>query len=556
MSSIPKRHTASANSMGDYLIHPTAITVINNSVYVYDSHTGNLSCYASNPATNGQTASAKLSIQGVKKLTNNGTNLYALTETNGTKDLICISPDLASYQSLSFALGSYNYTFTKDFAVTTDKLFILKVDGNIDWFEFDSVSSVSIPGTHSKDNFIWPDGTPAIGDLISIEAADDLLHLSSENMSFNVNPNTYKVTGAKSMPTGKTVAIACKEYVLAADNCVINTVTGEHILALHKYNISAFDVIDGKIYFSAPLVHACFVYDISKDSVTDLGINKNIQVSEFSPDNFLHKILTNATSLYYAPYSIYEHTILPAGTSINIVGEYADFYYCLVVTETDNLFLYLPKATQLQSIDIGTGGGRYTATRSSSIFSLPSTRIPQGGKNTVLQTIEPGEEILVNSSLTLQNNLGELFYLTKTSSGYGFIRSSFLQSMRGTVELTNHNNAKTKRDTVLYENADGSGEIIALKKGTRISLIDDPAPNKTYLKAEYQDSKGVIYTGFVFSEDIKKDGLSTLQILGLILIVANLTVLALIILIKKRSKKWKHTTHSGDTNRPHHQDLT
>lgn len=533
-------HVRAQADSPDYLIHPTHVSNLNDALYVYDDYNQEI-----------RSGAKSISLPGVKKLTNNGTYLFALTETQSGKDLVVVEPDLTSSTPLSFTLESFQKEKITDFAVNGDKVYILKSDGNIDWFTVTG-TTLSLPNTLSKDNIPTIQGSDIT--LTTIETSGDKLHLTTDRISFNLDPETYGVTELTRIENDARILKTDKEYALTSDNCIIDTNTGTHFDTLCEVNITGFTASDGILYITSATTHQVFKYEIATESLTDLKINPDVTISRYSPQNFIHIKLSEIGKFYYMPYSVNITLELEPGSYVNVIGESGDFYYCLITTKTENSFLFLKKITLHESLNLGSNGGNFTATRNIKVFALPTTI--EDDINSSLKEISAGTEIEVMTSSTLQNTYGDLFYVTKVGETYGFVRSNFLQSMRGTVELTNHNNAKTKRATTIYENADGTGEIIELARGTRIALLEDPAPNKTYLLAEYQDAKGVVYTGYVFSEDIKKDGLSTLQILGLILIVANITVLTMIILIKRRSRKWKVKTHPGDTNAPHHLDLT
>ena len=129
--------------------------------------------------------------------------------------------------------------------------------------------------------------------------------------------------------------------------------------------------------------------------------------------------------------------------------------------------------------------------------------------------------------------------MVEVDGTFGFIKYSAVQSTRGNYELTTPCNAKIKRATTLFENADGTTIIITLEKGTRVAMQEETAPTKDYIRIEYQDTNGIIYSGYVLADDIDPDGLSTLQILGLILVGTNLALLITILAIKRNSRKWK-----------------
>lgn len=535
---LPPQFFAHAAENTEYLVTPTDIAVVHDSLFIYDQNSSKIVKYS-----NGLRG-LSIEVDGVKKLTTNGTDLFALTTTGIAK----IDTELSQKSDLVFYPTSYPKSDIIDFTLDSDSFYALTNDGKIDEFSLSD-------NTLTWDTTLPKDYLSSIQEadisLTTIELVEDKLHLTTSKISFNLDPTTKTVTEKYNTTDSSTIVKTDKQYSLTSSNCIIDTNNSTHFDTLCDLNISGFTSTSDTLYLLDATTHKVYSYNTVSGTRTDLNLNPEISVTKFDTLSFKHLKLKESAQFFMQPYSVTPIKTLDANSYINVIGEYLNFYYCLVTDGKTNMLLYLNKSTESEELDLGNTKREFYTTRNIKIFSMPTTVEDKNNINSVLSTIQAGTLITTETSSTLVNTNGDLFYITKVENDYGFIRSNFLQSTKGTVQLTNDCNAKVKRDTTLFENADGTGEILTLKKSARITLLDDPAPNKTYLKAEYQDSNGVIYTGYVYTEDIKKDGLSTLQILGLVLIVANITVLSLIIIIKKRSAKWK----IKEQTKPHHLDL-
>lgn len=516
-----------------FLVTPTHIMSIDNNLFIYDDNSDEITKFAA------KTRVKSLVTGQIKKLTTNGTDLFILQNS----DIKKIDQNLDQLTSLEFS-SYYLKTKILDIAVSDDLFYILTTDGNIDEFTLSGTTLTRID-TLSKDNLFQGSSIT----LTNIDVVDDILHITSSNKSFYLNPSDESVTEKINLLDSSLIQSINGKFVLTSSNCIIDSSNSNHFDTLCSLAISGFTGTENELYITEAITHKVYVYNFNSATLTDLNLNPEISITEFAPQNFSHIKIKESASLFLKPYSETPWRTISEDSFINIIGEYSTFYYCLITDGEKNEFLFLSKSVSHEILDLGNSNKEFYTTRTVNVYSLPSTVTDE--ENIILKSLPADTKITTETSSTLVNTNGDSFYVTKVNNEYGFVRSNFLQSTRGTVELTNDCNAKTKRDTILFENADGTGEILALKKGTRITLLEDPAPNKTYLKAEFQDSKGVVFTGYVNSEDIKKDGLSTLQILGLILILLNITVLTVIILIKKQSKKWQIKEQS----KPHHLDL-
>jgi len=522
------------------LLSPTALTHHENYIYVADDATGQLLKYpdTQNPAAIGAQPTAKISLADIKKLVATENGILVLTKSTNETNLYLIDFNLANSTKVSF-ISSYTTESIIDFTAIGTIIYALQDTGDIDVFTI-SGSSLSRPDRIPKAHLQYIQDESLI---LNIDVLGSNLMVRTPSIIYFFNPddgNNFEaitVTKELVLTSGETFLFTSGDYAITSTGRLVKVSVAETLKYVSK-EVSGFYADVEHLYLSNKPTHQLLVFNCSQNTLTDLNINAEISLNYLSPKNFIQLKLTTDTLMYYKPYSITSTKVLPINSTINVVATYKNFYYCLIVENNLNTFLYLNKdSTTFEVIDAGTNDINFTATRTCNVYSLPSTIIDE--TNTVLGSVPASFETTILSASTISNTSGELFYLTKYNGTYGFIRSNFLQSTRGTVELTVPCNAKTKRTTTLFESQDGIGEIIELEKGTRIALLEETSPTKNYILAEYQDPKGVVYKGYILVEDVKTDGLSTLQILGLVLVGTNILLLTIIIIIKKRSKKWK-----------------
>ena len=517
------------------LISPTSIVATSSHVYVADDATGKLLKYSltTSPSVNGLVPESSLNLAGIKKMILKDDSIIAFTKTDGTASLYLIDLNLTLATQITFN-SSYSLMLVTDIAVNGTYLYALRDGGDIDQFTFLSSTNLSSPVTYDKQNYLNDQSI----EFTMLDVVDGSFSLKSNSFSYKLETSpSLSALPETSLTDNESYLFSSGDYAVTSAGRVIKNSSFSTLTSLFQ-EISGFYADSNHIYFASKATHQILKFNISTEELTDLRVNAEINLNNLGANNFKNIKLTQEADLYFKPYSITPTKTLPAHTTLNVVAIYNNFYYCLVVENGKNEFLFLnTSSSSFEVLDTGTNNTMFTATRKCNIYTYPTTIVDN--KNNIISTINASEETIILTSSTITNSLGELFYLTKTGENYGFIRSNFLQSTKGTVELTSPCNAKTKRSTTLFECSDGTGTILTLEKGTRITLLEETSPTKTYILAEYQDPDGIVYTGYLLAEDISTDGLSTLQILGIILILSNIAILTVILIIKKRSKKWK-----------------
>lgn len=538
----PNKTTAKAEEKF-ILTSPTQIVAIEDSIFVADKTTGKLVKYAKDitPSSQGVQPLATIELTDIKTLEACQNGIVVLTQNASSSKLYLIDTNLSSVSEITFELD-YSSSLAKvvDIAIKDSTFYALRDSGDIDQFTFISSTKLSLAGTHSKQNYMSEQQNQIIG-----------IDIIDGNFSFKTTTESYflAIPGLTKqlklqLSENETFVFSSGKYAITSSGNIVDaSVAGSSVIFTYEGNPSGFFATGNEIYITDSLNHSICLVDAENKTITDLQINEEILLNNLSPENYIQIKVNEVTPLYNQPYSITPTLSVNVHTNLNVIATYNNYYYCLVIENGENHFLFLNTTTSnFEVIEVGLKETIYTAITACHIYSLPTTL----DNNLSLGSISPGQEITVASLTTISNSKGELFYLIKYNETYGFVRSTFFQSTKGAVELTTPCNAKIKRATTLFENADGTGSILSLEKGTRVALLEEISPTKQYVLAEYQDTDGIVYKGYIFTEDIAKDGLSTLQILGLVLVGSNIILLTIILLIKKQSRKWEVSSPDKD----------
>ena len=511
------------------IITPTNIAILNGKIAVLDGD--QIKIFDSTPANADAGASilAQKSFADLISVKSDGTELFILTGSETTNKTIVKLTDTLTETALEFP-SAYPTNAIQDFFVKDNNLFVLRNDNlSIDIFNLNTTNPLTVENTIDR-NYIeyYKDETSA--NYITFN--NGFVFIASPNKVYKIDVTTK----ASTVPyiLADTITGLTPNYVLTKTTATNLNDATTISLSNDSYSVAE----DGDyLYATYPNIHKIKRINVTTNLTEDLNINKKTVVTAYTTPNFKHLKSNTALNLLYEPYSPNPTQILPENNYLTAVGETETHYYCLVPTATQNVFFYVSKTDNFEILDVGNTESTYTATRNAPVYTYPSLTTDNTNRN--IFTIQPTGNVTVLNTTIIYNTMGDSFYLVKINDTYGFVKAKLLQSNRLAVELTKETNAKTKRETVLYEEETGETEIIKLSKKSRITLTEEYSSKKEFLACEYQDEKGIVYTGYIASADVSPDGLSTLQILGLILVGTNILLLLLILIIKLNSKKWK-----------------
>ena len=99
-------------------------------------------------------------------------------------------------------------------------------------------------------------------------------------------------------------------------------------------------------------------------------------------------------------------------------------------------------------------------------------------------------------------------------------------------------NGKTRRESVLYD-LDKKPTEYTLRSGQEVYIYSGFDDDKVYTAVQVVLENGLLYNGYIKTSDLAPDGISPLLIAGIAIIVAGVTVILSLVLIKKTKKQKK-----------------
>lgn len=246
-------------------------------------------------------------------------------------------------------------------------------------------------------------------------------------------------------------------------------------------------------------------------------------------NNVAYLTTNQTTTLYQYPYSISGQTI-PQNTDLVVLegsnAAHEGMAYITYISNNQNQygFVNLSHTTSKQANNQTKTVRTYVQT---SLHILPSHITDQ--TNTITAEVQKGEILTVQNDAAQIINGQHSYYYVKTNSGKeGFIEIGKVGTIITQSRQKANTNATIKSQTILYETNKGTGPIIIVPASARVKIIGRLKPNSAYTKVQIQDNNGQTYTGYIKTSLINPDDLTTLQIIGIVLLVLNLFILVLI----------------------------
>lgn len=516
---------------------PTFLEVIDQNIYIFDKETNCilLRKAAIPSASENLEIEASLELEGLVAIEKTENGLIALTNNGGDAQISLVSKDLKTTTPFSLSRENYPLSSVIDISYYNNTLFMLTSSGEINKFTVSETALNQTIETITKAT-LYPDLEGK--NITHISHYEDEMIIAATNGVYKLNLNSYSFQ--KVLDTTSITSLSYNgstAFVLKGNNTLYSISSlGSVDTKTFSQSLSGLTATKTKVYLSSQNTHQVFEYNGA--SLVDMQINKTIAPTLFKVEDYIYQIASVELSLYLQPYSINPKLTVQQGVTLTIIGESqapADFYFVLYSLNQENHYLYLKKADAQNTSKFSSTLHSFVAIRQTKVYSKPS--LTCDSLNSVLATY-PAQTKVYAGQEVIETSQGNFHRVLLEDGNYGYSLSSCLEPLKSVVELTLKCNAKTKRESTLFENANGTGEIIHLAKNTRIKLLEELSPNKSYIKASYEDENGIIYTGYILSDNIDPDGLSTLQVLGIILIVINLVVLSLIVVVKTKSKKW------------------
>lgn len=149
------------------------------------------------------------------------------------------------------------------------------------------------------------------------------------------------------------------------------------------------------------------------------------------------------------------------------------------------------------------------------------------------------EEIILkqNDSAVVLEESGDFALVQIDNSIRGYVYKYYL-SYGENIDVYPTFNATIRHDDTQVFNLDYSQSSIVLDSGTRVFIYGGYDDKNEYTQVQFVDENGELFHGYVRTSNINPDGVSSLLIIGISIIVACVTIILSIIFIKKsRSNK-------------------
>lgn len=558
-------HLAEANESNEatnYLSAPQIIEANETTgiLYVYDSYTKKLSSLDSSDNEIKKTSSWTAEIIS---LCHTDTHLLALTKETGVNSIYVIDEETLERTKLTYSMQKQITCFT---ACGDDVYVYLSSDDLIRSATIDKAN-----GMLASNNDFIASNTDFDGDSISnlMLSGSTLYYTTTDNGTDKICKLTNDEFGHfektviyESTTTGSFKYVTphkqSKNYILTSTNHLL-TLNGDSVQisrlqtanASSKYSSITFI---GTTQYIADICSQT-IWKVNGDSTNYSIVFKNETPTPMVTNAKEHKHLeiTKETSLYATPYATESLLTLKAGDKLTVIARddasYNGYYYCIYTNKTENIYGYIKKD---DSFNILEKTEVYIALKiigdsNNFVYTLPS-----GTTDGVNQQVAD----LASKSTTTQimaqkasNSAGDDFYLIELENGtYGYLRYS-----QGTTNFTSSQverikcNGKTKRETVMYicpdstfsesytnEEIEEFGSILTIEANTRIFLNEKVKAGNKYTKVTYQTERGETYIGYIETANIDADGLTPLQLAGVILVAVNIAILLVIFIARKR----------------------
>ena len=232
-----------------------------------------------------------------------------------------------------------------------------------------------------------------------------------------------------------------------------------------------------------------------------------------------------------------------------------DYKYCLLTISGQNKLGYIKSSDidykrEIPLTDYDFKNCKVIA--NTALYSLPTKVLGDNiaGINTkIITEISSNEDVKVIDALCKYNSNGSIFLKVQVGDNVGYIESNQVQNKR-TSNIFSINDATVKLDnTYVYLKEDASSEIlITLKAGDRVKVLESKNKATGFCLIEFHDDLGNTITGYVNADHIKNDKISTMQIIGGILIISNVIILIVVmrIIFKKMDSNNKKSFSSDE----------
>ncbi len=553
-----------------YLKSPTLVQATSQNLYVFDSYSKKLSAYSISTKTALKTSEWNAEVIG---MCYSGNNLFCLIAEDNENSIYEIDLQTLQKTKLQYAqkISTFTAVYNSELGVNELYLYTLKSDGSSNTIDITYHNPLTktnqLQWQNSIASTIFNEATITSLCVVSGKLYYSILqdeqssspqasiHKLQKDELGGVYQSTPQNASITTQVTSLTVSGSTSVAVLANNNLVIGATAESYSeVTIPKYiTMHSACVVNDGIYITDSINQKIYVYSIASDYTNLFLKNTTPSPIVVGAQNNQHKYLclTSNASLYISPYATTSSVDVPSGTHLIVIAqnspEYSDFYYCIYTNGTTNQYLYLPKTASYTNLNTKNVSvlAKVMSASNCKLYSLPSTITDSN--NVVLEELPSQSNITQIVAQVVTNAKGEDYYVVTTPSGNtGYIRYTHITTAYSQVATKKLKcNGKTKRATSLYVLSGSSTStysdeeiaefnVLALSGNTRVVLNEKINPSKKYTYITYQTEDGSTFNGYILTEDIKADALTSMQIIGIVLVLINIALLVVILVIKKR----------------------
>jgi len=285
-------------------------------------------------------------------------------------------------------------------------------------------------------------------------------------------------------------------------------------------------------------------------NVIDIVGNLMVEIINLPNSANLQIKITKANTFMYAnPYDMQEMLSIPQGSRVAVLcaedtEKFINYTYIMYTTdtgtETKNNYGYVETAA-LTEYAMTSCNEDITANANAKIYRYPS--LVNDSKNTLV-TSPFGKKTKItkiaeeNCAIYDTTTNVKMYKVALPQGTIGYISATEVAPYVPDIKELISTNAKITKEVIVYEDETGtSPTAITLTKGYRVYVPTRIEYNRRYTLVRFNDANGDEIQGYVLTSSLHKDGLTTLQIVGIVLLTVNVTFLMILIIVKRKIVK-------------------
>lgn len=268
--------------------------------------------------------------------------------------------------------------------------------------------------------------------------------------------------------------------------------------------------------------------------------NSEITIEYLSPTEFEYLEAIKATKQLELPYSKTYLTLVDEGDELVIIGKGKDengnyltgWHYCMFTKNNTNYYGFVSGLDFSKKSNTSYSKTYITVQAYTNLYLYPSKICDS--KNIEIKVIPTYSRLEVLNSTC--DYLNKKYLLVKVNNdSIGFIDRERIIDLNG-IKNRIIPDATVMRDNseIFSSNGDDREVLMELNKGYRVKIIGKRDTITNFTLVTFNDEEGNEFTGYIYTYNLEMDSWSTLQIIGIIFVIINVVLLAIIIILKNK----------------------